>query len=186
MQSSLEFVLLMLGTAVIGVVVFRYLQLPSILGYLAVGVVIGPHSTGLVSDAQSLEGLAEFGVVFLMFTVGLEFSLSQLLAMRRIVFGLGLAQVSTSIIGSIIITLVIVFILPQLGASWQGALWPWEEPGPMSSTAIVSRNAGRADGTGRSDYGRRVIGILLFQDLAVVLLLIIVPAAGEGNGRCFC
>ena len=107
MQSSLEFVLLMLGTAVIGVVVFRYLQLPSILGYLAVGVVIGPHSTGLVSDAQSLEGLAEFGVVFLMFTVGLEFSLSQLLAMRRIVFGLGLAQVSTSIIGSIIITLVI-------------------------------------------------------------------------------
>ena len=122
MQSSLEFVLLMLGTAVIGVVVFRYLQLPSILGYLAVGVVIGPHSTGLVSDAQSLEGLAEFGVVFLMFTVGLEFSLSQLLAMRRIVFGLGLAQVSTSIIGSIIITLVIVFILLQLGASWQGAL----------------------------------------------------------------
>ena len=138
MQSSLEFVLLMLGTAVIGVVVFRYLQLPSILGYLAVGVVIGPHSTGLVSDAQSLEGLAEFGVVFLMFTVGLEFSLSQLLAMRRIVFGLGLAQVSTSIIGSIIITLVIVFILPQLGASWQGALamgGAWA----MSSTAIVSK-----------------------------------------------
>ena len=71
MQSSLEFVLLMLGSAVIGVVIFRYLQLPSILGYLAVGVVIGPHSTGLVSDAQSLKGLAEFGGGFLRFTGGL-------------------------------------------------------------------------------------------------------------------
>ena len=180
MQSSLEFVLLMLGTAVIGVVVFRYLQLPSILGYLAVGVVIGPHSTGLVSDAQSLEGLAEFGVVFLMFTVGLEFSLSQLLAMRRIVFGLGLAQVSTSIIGSIIITLVIVFILPQLGASWQGALamgGAWA----MSSTAIVSKMLAERMEL-ETDYGRRVIGILLFQDLAVVLLLIIVPTLAKGTG----
>ena len=180
MQSSLEFVLLMLGTAVIGVVVFRYLQLPSILGYLAVGVVIGPHSTGLVSDAQSLEGLAEFGVVFLMFTVGLEFSLSQLLAMRRIVFGLGLAQVSTSIVGSIIITLVIVFILPQLGASWQGALamgGAWA----MSSTAIVSKMLAERMEL-ETDYGRRVIGILLFQDLAVVLLLIIVPTLAKGTG----
>ena len=123
MQSSLEFVLLMLGAAVIGVVIFRYLQLPSILGYLAVGVVIGPHSTGLVSDAQSLEGLAEFGVVFLMFTVGLEFSLSQLLAMRKIVFGLGLAQVSISMVGSIILTFAIVFVLPQMGTTtWQAAL----------------------------------------------------------------
>lgn len=180
MQSSLEFVLLMLGTAVIGVVVFRYLQLPSILGYLAVGVVIGPHSTGLVSDAQSLKGLAEFGVVFLMFTVGLEFSLSQLLAMRRIVFGLGFAQVSISIIGSIIITLVIVFILPQLGASWQGALamgGAWA----MSSTAIVSKMLAERMEL-ETDYGRRVIGILLFQDLAVVLLLIIVPTLAKGTG----
>ena len=123
MQSSLEFVLLMLGAAVIGVVIFRYLQLPSILGYLAVGAVIGPHSTGLVSDAQSLAGLAEFGVVFLMFTVGLEFSLSQLLSMRKIVFGLGLAQVSASIIGAIVVTFVVVSISPMLGATtWQGAL----------------------------------------------------------------
>ncbi len=122
-MHSLEFVLLMLGAAVIGVVIFRSFQLPSILGYLAVGAVIGPYSTGLVSDAQSLEGLAEFGVVFLMFTVGLEFSLPQLLAMRKIVFGLGLAQVSISILGSIIITLAIVFLLPSLGTtSWQAAL----------------------------------------------------------------
>lgn len=183
MQSSLEFVLLMLGTAVIGVVIFRYLQLPSILGYLAVGAVIGPHSTGLVSDAQSLEGLAEFGVVFLMFTVGLEFSLSQLLAMRKIVFGLGFAQVSTSIIGSIIITLVVVFILPQIGTSWQGALamgGAWA----MSSTAIVSKMLAERMEL-ETDYGRRVIGILLFQDLAVVLLLIIVPTLATGTGNIF-
>ncbi len=181
MQSSLEFVLLMLGSAVIGVVIFRYLQLPSILGYLAVGVVIGPHSTGLVSDAQSLKGLAEFGVVFLMFTVGLEFSLSQLLAMRKIVFGLGLAQVTISIIGSIIITLSVVFILPQLGTTtWQAALamgGAWA----MSSTAIVSKMLAERMEL-ETDYGRRVIGILLFQDLAVVLLLIIVPTLAKGTG----
>ena len=115
-----------------------------------------------------------------MFTVGLEFSLSQLLAMRRIVFGLGLAQVSTSIIGSIIITLVIVFILPQLGASWQGALamgGAWA----MSSTAIVSKMLAERMEL-ETDYGRRVIGILLFQDLAVVLLLIIVPTLAKGTG----
>ncbi|EEO28223.1 monovalent cation:proton antiporter family protein [Oxalobacter paraformigenes] len=181
MQSSLEFVLLMLGSAVIGVVIFRYLQLPSILGYLAVGVVIGPHSTGLVSDTQSLEGLAEFGVVFLMFTVGLEFSLPQLLAMRKIVFGLGLAQVTISIIGSIIITLSIVFVLPQLGTTtWQAALamgGAWA----MSSTAIVSKMLAERMEL-ETDYGRRVIGVLLFQDLAVVLLLIIVPTLAKETG----
>ena len=181
MHSSLEFVLLMLGAAVIGVVIFRYLQLPSILGYLAVGVVIGPHSTGLVSDAQSLEGLAEFGVVFLMFTVGLEFSLSQLLAMRKIVFGLGLAQVSISMVGSIILTFAIVFVLPQMGTTtWQAALalgGAWA----MSSTAIVSKMLAERMEL-ETDYGRRVIGILLFQDLAVVLLLIIVPTLAHGTG----
>lgn len=181
MQSSLEFVLLMLGAAVIGVVIFRYLQLPSILGYLAVGAVIGPHSTGLVSDAQSLAGLAEFGVVFLMFTVGLEFSLSQLLSMRKIVFGLGLAQVSASIIGAIIVTFVVVSISPMLGATtWQGALalgGAWA----MSSTAIVSKMLAERMEL-ETEYGRRVIGILLFQDLAVVLLLIIVPTLAKGTG----
>ncbi len=171
----------MLGSAVIGVVIFRYLQLPSILGYLAVGVVIGPHSTGLVSDAQSLEGLAEFGVVFLMFTVGLEFSLPQLMAMRKIVFGLGLAQVTVSIVGSIIITLAIVFLLPQLGnTTWQAALamgGAWA----MSSTAIVSKMLAERMEL-ETEYGRRVIGILLFQDLAVVLLLIIVPTLARETG----
>lgn len=180
-MHSLEFVLLMLGAAVIGVVIFRSFQLPSILGYLAVGAVIGPYSTGLVSDAQSLEGLAEFGVVFLMFTVGLEFSLPQLLAMRKIVFGLGLAQVSISILGSIIITLAIVFLLPSLGTtSWQAALamgGAWA----MSSTAIVSKMLAERMEL-ETDYGRRVIGILLFQDLAVVLLLIIVPTLSRGTG----
>src|SRR6478672_4345250 len=97
MYSGLELTLLLLGSAVLGVVAFRTLHLPPMLGYLAVGVLIGPHALGLAGNDAATHSLAEFGVVFLMFSIGLEFSLSQLKAMRRIVFGLGLAQVVLTI-----------------------------------------------------------------------------------------
>ncbi|MGN0917834.1 MAG: cation:proton antiporter, partial [Oxalobacter sp.] len=181
MQSSLEFVLLMLGTAVIGVLAFRYFKLPSILGYLAVGVVVGPYATGLVSDAGPLQGLAEFGVVFLMFTVGLEFSFKQLMAMRKIVFGLGFAQVTASVIVAIIVSGIMAFFIPALGMSWQAAFalgGAWA----LSSTAIVTKMlADRMEL--ETEYGRRVLGILLFQDIAIVILLMIVPSLASDSGN---
>ncbi len=181
MQSSLEFVLLMLGTAVIGVLAFRYFKLPSILGYLAVGVVVGPFAMGLVGDAEPLQGLAEFGVVCLMFTVGLEFSFKQLMAMRKIVFGLGFTQVTASVIVAIIISGIMAVFIPESGLSWQAAFalgGAWA----LSSTAIVTKMlADRMEL--ETEYGRRVIGILLFQDIAIVILLMIVPSLASDSGN---
>ncbi|WP_313705444.1 monovalent cation:proton antiporter-2 (CPA2) family protein [Massilia sp.] len=174
MASGLELTLLLLGSAVLGVVAFRSLHLPPMLGYLAVGVLIGPHALGLASDTASTHALAEFGVVFLMFSIGLEFSLAQLRAMRRIVFGLGLAQVVLTIVAAVAGTLLLSIWIPALKVSWQAA-FALGGALAMSSTAIVVKLL-----TERleleSEHGRRIIGILLFQDLAVVPLLILIPS----------
>jgi CPA2 family monovalent cation:H+ antiporter-2 len=177
MASGLELTLLLLGSAVLGVVVFRSLHLPPMLGYLAVGVLIGPHALGLAAETGSTHALAEFGVVFLMFSIGLEFSLAQLRAMRRIVFGLGLAQVVLTIVATVLGGLLIAVWAPQLHISWQAA-FALGGALAMSSTAIVVKLL-----TERleleSEHGRRIIGILLFQDLAVVPLLILIPALAK-------
>ncbi|HBZ05633.1 MAG TPA: potassium transporter [Massilia sp.] len=174
MASGLELTLLLLGSAVLGVVAFRSLHLPPMLGYLAVGVLIGPHALGLASDTASTHALAEFGVVFLMFSIGLEFSLAQLRAMRRIVFGLGLAQVVLTIVAAVAGALLLSMWIPALKVSWQAA-FALGGALAMSSTAIVVKLL-----TERleleSEHGRRIIGILLFQDLAVVPLLILIPS----------
>ena len=159
----------------LGVVAFRMLHLPPMLGYLAVGILIGPHALGLAEESHATHTLAEFGVVFLMFSIGLEFSLPKLMAMRSIVFGLGMAQVGMTIASTMLFGWLIAAALPpSIHLSWQasfalgGAL-------AMSSTAIVVKML-----TERleleSDHGRKIIGILLFQDLAVVPLLILIPA----------
>ena len=93
MYDSLELVLLLLAMAVVVVVTFRILNLPETIGYLLVGVCVGPNAFGLIPDSISARHLAEFGIVFLMFSIGLEFSLSKLLTMKRIVFGYGFLQV---------------------------------------------------------------------------------------------
>jgi CPA2 family monovalent cation:H+ antiporter-2 len=176
--SPLELTLLLLGSAVLGVVAFRMMHLPPMLGYLTVGILIGPHALGLAEQSETTHGLAEFGVVFLMFSIGLEFSLPKLKAMRGIVFGLGMAQVVLTILATMIFGWTLATQLPpNLHISWQasfalgGAL-------AMSSTAIVSKML-----TERleleSEHGRKIIGILLFQDLAVVPLLILIPSLGE-------
>ncbi len=90
MSTSLELVLVLLASAVGVVVVFRSLNLPPLFGYLIAGVLIGPHALGWVPESEQSHYLAEFGVVFLMFSIGLEFSLPTLFRMRRTVFGLGL------------------------------------------------------------------------------------------------
>jgi monovalent cation:H+ antiporter-2, CPA2 family len=175
MFSSLELTLFLLGSAVLGVVAFRMLQLPPMLGYLVVGILIGPHALGLVEDSEALHTLAEFGVVFLMFSIGLEFSLPKLSSMRRTVFGLGMAQVLLTIVATMLFGWAIATFLPQLiRVSWQasfalgGAL-------AMSSTAIVSKLLTERMEL-ESEHGKRIISILLFQDLALVPLLILVPA----------
>ena len=97
-MSALELTLLYLLAAVLGVVVCRMLKLPPMLGYLVVGVLIGPNALALAENSDVVRHLGEFGVVFLMFVIGLEFNLHKLRAMRRHVFGLGQAQVLLTIV----------------------------------------------------------------------------------------
>ena len=178
MFSGLELTLLLLGSAVLGVVAFRMLHLPPMLGYLAVGILIGPHALGLADNNATTQHLAEFGVVFLMFSIGLEFSLSQLMAMRRIVFGLGMAQVVFTIVATMVFGwLLSTQLPPSIQITWQAA-FALGGALAMSSTAIVVKML-----TERleleSPHGRKIIGILLFQDLAVVPLLIMIPSLSK-------
>ena len=178
MFNALDLTLLYLIAAVLGVVLCRYLKLPPILGYLVVGVLIGPHALALAGDSGSIGYLAEFGVVFLMFAIGLEFNLPKLRSLRLIVFGLGTLQVLITIAGTIVGQHLLSWLLPLLGQSWQmdwkGALVLGAAMA-MSSTAIVVKlMAERLELD--SEHGRRVIGVLLFQDLAVVPLLVMIPA----------
>jgi len=171
MPTALELTLLLLAAAVIGVVVFRLLNLPPMLGYLAVGILIGPHALGLVPDTRETRYLAEFGVVFLMFSIGLEFSLPKLKSMRSLVFGLGMAQVllTVAIVMAAGWLMGLVVPLPLSASFLLGATLA------MSSTAILMKLlADRLEL--ESEHGRRMVGVLLFQDLAVVPLLVVIPA----------
>jgi monovalent cation:H+ antiporter-2, CPA2 family len=180
--SHLELSLLFLFTAVIGVVIFRVIHLPPMLGYLVVGIAIGPHALRLAPDLESTRDLAEFGVVFLMFSIGLEFSLAKLYAMKRIVFGFGLAQVASTIVIAFAGGYLVTRWMPGLfGAPGGAALLALGGALAMSSTAIVVKMLTERIEL-ESEHGRRIVGVLLFQDLAVIPLLIVVPAlAGPGG-----
>ena len=178
MASTLELVLLYLIAAVAGVSLCRLLKLPPMLGYLAVGVVIGPNATALAGDSGGVQYLAEFGVVFLMFVIGLEFNLPKLKSMRRLVFGLGLSQVSLTMLTTVTVNALLAWAFTlagrQWGLGWQSAV-ALGGALAMSSTAIVVKlMAERLEL--ESEHGRRVMGVLLFQDLAVVPLLVLIPA----------
>jgi len=183
MATTLELVLLYLVAAVTGVVACRLARLPPMLGYLVVGVLIGPNATALAKDSAGVQYLAEFGVVFLMFVIGLEFNLPKLKSMRKMVFGLGLAQVLLTIVGSVaghfLLTWVYSFTDRPWELSWQGAIVLGSAMA-MSSTAIVVKlMADRLEL--ESEHGRRVMGVLLFQDLAVVPLLVLIPALNSSG-----
>jgi CPA2 family monovalent cation:H+ antiporter-2 len=181
MFSGLELTLFLLATAVLGVVAFRMLNLPPMLGYLTVGIAIGPHALGVVGDASATGALAEYGVVFLMFSIGLEFSLPKLMSMRRIVFGLGFAQVILTIAASIAFGWATAYLLPQfVQMSWEAA-FALGGALAMSSTAIVSKILTERVEL-ETPHGQRIIGVLLFQDLALVPLLIVVPALASPSG----
>ena len=176
-MTSLELTLLYLLAAVLGVVACRSLKLPPMLGYLVVGVLIGPNALALASDSESISYLGEFGVVFLMFVIGLEFNLSKLRAMRQHVFGLGLLQVVLTIFLATLASVALGYVAQSYWQmSWMtavalgGAL-------SMSSTAVVVKLMHERLEL-ESEHGKRVMGVLLFQDLAVVPLLVLIPALG--------
>lgn len=183
-MGALELTLIYLLAAVIGVVVFRSLKLPPMLGYLVVGVVIGPNALALAQNSAGIRHLAEFGVVFLMFAIGLEFNLPKLKAMRRHVFGLGLLQVLLTMVLTVTGAYVLDHLFPAVwSVSWQTAL-ALSGVMAMSSTAIVVKlMAERLEL--ESEHGKRVMGILLFQDLAVVPLLVLIPALGSPANALF-
>lgn len=171
MRDALELALLLLATAVVVVVVCRLVRLPALVGYLVVGVLIGPEALQWVPDNEDTRYLAEFGVVFLMFSIGLEFSLPKLVTMRRVVFGLGAAEVAAVI-------LLVLSLALLLDLRWQGGL-VLGGAFAMSSTAILGKMlADRLELN--SPHGRQIIGVALFQDLAVVPFLILIPALRAG------
>jgi monovalent cation:H+ antiporter-2, CPA2 family len=188
LASTLELVLLYLVAAVLGVVACRSLKLPPMLGYLVVGVLIGPNALALARDTAGVKYLAEFGVVFLMFVIGLEFNLPKLRSMRTLVFGLGLSQVVLTMAGALLGHFLLVALYEKFSGqqwqmSWQGAVVLGGAIA-MSSTAIVVKlMAERLEM--ESEHGRRVMGVLLFQDLAVVPLLVLIPALGSSGEDLF-
>lgn len=170
MHHTLELILMMLAAAVAVVALFRSMNLPPVLGYLAMGAVLGPNAAALVPDTAQARYLAEFGVVFLMFTIGLEFSLGRLFAMKRLVFGLGGMQV--------VLTILIGTGLGKLLGLGGLASFALAAAMAMSSTAVLSKllaDRMQLD----TPHGREVLGVLLFQDVAVVPLLILIPALGQ-------
>jgi CPA2 family monovalent cation:H+ antiporter-2 len=153
---------------------FRAFRLPAMLAYFLVGLALGPYTFGLLPDTDANREFAEFGIVFLMFSIGLEFSLPQLYAMRKKVLGLGGAQV--------VVSMAVSMALAKLaGLDWPAAFVIGSAL-TMSSTAIVSKIlAERVDLNSR--HGRLSIGVLLFQDIAVVPVLVLIPALGMANNN---
>lgn len=169
-HASLIYGLIILAGAILIVPIFKRFRMSPILGYLVTGMVIGPYGLGLVPDGENIRLLAEFGVLFLLFMIGLELPLDRLRAMRRYVFGLGSAQV--------ISTALIIIAL---------AFW-WGEPVSaavvigfglaLSSTAtVLGELSERSELVLR--FGRVSLAILLMQDLAVAPLLAMVPLLGD-------
>ena len=183
-MSALELTLLYLLAAVLGVVVCRSFKLPPMLGYLAVGVAIGPHALALAQNSDGVRRLGEFGVVFLMFVIGLEFNLPKLRSMHRHVFGLGLLQVALTIMLATGGSLFLANLAPTLWKmDWRTAL-ALSGAIAMSSTAIVVKLlSDRLELA--TEHGKRVMGVLLFQDLAVVPLLVLIPALGSTPDKLF-
>jgi len=166
-------ILILLTASVCVVAAVRKLALPAILGYLAVGMLLGPHALALAADNETTQLLADFGVVFLVFTLGLEFSLPRLVAMRWEVLGVGGAQVLITT-GIIAAGAVMLFgVAPAVAVAAGGAM-------AMSSTAIIIAQLTEQSENNRT-HGRLAVAICLFQDLSFPLLLALVSALGNGG-----
>jgi len=172
--SLLKDLVLLFGLALVTVVLFRQFKLPSIIGFLCTGIVAGPYALGLIKDTHQVEQMAEIGVVLLLFTIGIEFSLKELLRIKHLVLWGGGLQVGVTI-G------VVALLWIALGFSWQQSVF-FGFLVSLSSTAILMKllmDAGEMD----SPHGKTCLGILIFQDLCVVPLMLFTPfLGGAGNG----
>ena len=174
MVAPLTQVLVLLASSVLLVTLARRVGAPTTLAYLVVGVILGPHAMGVVSDSGTTRQLADLGVAFLLFTLGLEFSLPRMLAMRREVFGLGAAQVGAT-------AAVFALIGWAMGLPWLIAVVVGGAVS-MSSTAILLAQLTERSELNRT-HGRLAFSMLLFQDLAFVPFLALGSALAAGGGR---
>ena len=167
-------VVLLLGLAVIVVSISRRLHFPPILSYIIVGIIVGPYGFGFIEKEENITLLAELGIVFLLFSIGLEFSLSQMMAMRKLVFGLGSAQV--------LVTFAVAYGLSSLMGLDTSTSIVVASAFALSSTAIVIKQLTEQSEI-QSRHGRSALGILIFQDIMAIPFLILIPAlALSGNG----
>jgi monovalent cation:H+ antiporter-2, CPA2 family len=168
-EPSFLDLLLLLASAVFVVAAFQRLHVPSSLGYLLVGVLLGPYTAGPVIDSPHIRAVAEFGIVFLLFTIGLNFSLPQIYALRHLVLGLGTAQVlaTTAIVGAA----AWLGGLPPAAAFVVGAVFA------QSSTTIIGRQLAE-QGEGESRHGRLALAMSVFQDVTAVPFVVVIPVLG--------
>ncbi len=168
-MEHLAQILLLLAVAIAIVVTFQRLHIPTSLGYLLVGVVLGPYTMGPVVSMPELHALAEFGVVFLLFTIGLNFSIPQLNALRNQILGLGTGQVAfTTLVAGVVVWLA---GLPVAAAFVFGAVFA------QSSTTIIASLL-TEQGEENSQHGRLGLAMSVFQDVTAVPFLVIIPVLG--------
>lgn len=164
---------LFVASAVIAYVCFRF-GLTPIIGFLIAGVIIGPNALGLVQDRELIDAAAEVGVILLLFTIGIEFSLEKLSKISRLIFIGGGLQTCLTI-------LVTTIVLMLFGIAWQAAIFSGFLIA-LSSTAIIMKLLADNNET-NSESGQASLGVLIFQDLAVVAMVLLVPLlGGEGSG----
>lgn len=175
--GMIESFLVILFFALFITVIFRHLKIPIILGYVITGILVGPHVFGWLDNTEVIKNLSEFGVVLLMFTVGLEFSLEKLFSLRHSVFVLGSLQVVISVLLTMIIG--VFFKIPIVSALVIGCIVA------MSSTAIVIKQLSDQFELD-TQHGKNAIGILLFQDVAVIPILIFIATGTGSTTNSFC
>ena len=171
-----EIVVLIVAGAVIAYISFR-LKLVPIVGFLIAGVLIGPNALGLVRDREIVDATAEIGVILLLFTIGIEFSLEKLARIQRLIFGGGSLQVGLS-------TLAVMGLLMLFGVDWRVGLFTGFLVA-LSSTAIVLKVLGD-NGETNSEPGQAALGLLIFQDLAIVVMIMVVPMLKRLCGSAEC
>lgn len=176
MHDALSDTIILLAISVIAVAIFRRIKLPAILAYLAAGICLGPHAANIVQNSDAIHFLAEVGIAFLLFSLGLEFSLNKLISNRRAVVGLGSAQVT--------ITLFIAGMSAWLLGANKESAFVIGCIIALSSTAIVIKQLGEQLETD-SRHGNASISILLFQDIAVVPMLVIIPVISSNHESSF-
>lgn len=172
-MAHLAQIIMLLGVAVAVVLAFQRLRIPTSLGYLLVGVILGPYTAGPTINVPEFKALAEFGVVFLLFTIGLNYSLPQLHALRHQVLGLGTAQVALTT--AAVALLLWLAGVPAIAAFVIGAVFA-----QSSSTIIGSQLA--EQGEESSPHGRLGLAMSVFQDVTAVPFLVVIPVLGVAGG----